>query len=184
MTLWQGSPNWRDVKLGKGNATIGRAGCLLVCLTEAIRLLANRSQLLPTTVNDTAIAAEAYVGSLIVLDKAARAYGLTADARDKVELPLSVGNRQPLIDGIKRALGAGLGIIHIDHDSETPGGDVDGDHFILATCVDALGVVCLDPALAKETRLLLPTLTADVKWGAVPKHYKALCVRPIKLLPT
>lgn len=202
MTLWQADFRWGGIKCGGGPSTLGRGGCLVTCLTEAARLLTGRTTLLPPHVNNACIRAKAFdwqrnkagdpilnqesgkkiLGDNLILDAAAKLYGLECPLSERVVVPLGE-DRKPLVDSLTEMLRRGYAIVHVDHDSTTPGGDLAPDHFILATGIDGHGVVCADPALARSVDLYMPNLdNPTLLWGKIKKHYRAVAVRPIRLI--
>jgi len=155
--LWQGGAAWGSRKLGFGESTIGKAGCLLTLFTMASNSLLGTSYT-PDVVNEMLKRAQAFTGSNIFPDRAAAALGLVlgervysaADARRVVDAALERG---------------GLAVVHVDHN-----GDGKGDHFILVNGRGAGGYTAADPAPAKIVQLS-SSLAGVVKWGSVSKNY-------------
>lgn len=179
MTLRQNDQRWGSIMLGDGPSTIGRSGCLLVCVVEAARYFGTRPDLLPPHLNEAARQAGAFVGDKLIVGKAAELVGLDAPA-DK-RMTVADG---PLADALLGVLGKGCAVVHVDHDGQRADGDPEGDHFLLAVkVVHADGapphVECCDPATGVLVWLSLPDLEATARWGKVVKRYRAVSVRPI-----
>lgn len=168
MSLAQNDRRWGSIVLGNGPSSIGRSGCLLVCLTEAARRLAGRPDLLPPHANEICRQVGAFFGASLVVPEAARALGLEVDEKVTAEGDLA--------DAVERALELGCAIVHVDHDA-----DPEGDHFLLATSFagEPRHVECLDPATGVPVWLSWPDLKATTRWGKTVKQYRAISVRPI-----
>ncbi len=179
MTIRQADQRWSTILLGDGPATIGRAGCLLVCLVESARLLAGRPDLLPPHANELCRQVGAFFGSALVVREAAKALGLESPDDEKVD---SDGD---MADALERALAKGHAVVHVDHDSAREDGDPEGDHFLLAVgfarpAGGPLHVECYDPATGVPVWLSWPDLAATARWGKRIKQYRAVSVRPLR----
>ena len=178
--LYQADTHWSGLTLGDGPSTIGKSGCLLVCLTLAARELGALPSLLPPHANLLCLQAGAFSGDALVVHLAAAALDLEAPLDDRVKAPIGSG---ALIDAVSDALTSGaLAILHVDHDSNRPAGDVDADHFILAYQIKGDRVLCYDPAVGRVS-LTWPGLESagDVVWGPKDfRRYRVVAVRPIR----
>lgn len=176
--LYQADSRWKATVLGHGPSTIGRAGCLLTCLTICARELGWRPALLPTHTNEMLLKADAFIADGIVIDKAAPAIGLSTR-------PALAGPPHIMADELARILDASqLAILHVDHDADR-GGDVEGDHFIVATALVGDRVQCLDPAVGKVA-IAFPALESigEVVWGKTDRRkYRVMSVRAMALRP-
>lgn len=182
--LYQSDKHWSGVTLGEGPSTIGRGGCLLCCLTMAARELGTRPSLLPVHANLEFLDAGAFHGDALVIHLAAPTIGLDAPLADRVKAPPGSG---ALRDAVEDAIFAGgLAILHVDHDGDRPGGDADGDHFVLAHKIEGNRLHCLDPAVGRVL-LSWPGLesVSDVVWGKGDhRRYHVLAVRPVRRAAT
>jgi len=111
---------------------------------------------------------------------------LPGDFAKRPQSPPLMINRTPLAKGVTVGGGAvtagsaGLCILHVDHDKDTLGGDIDGDHFLNALEWKNGRVECLDPATGKVCYLDDRTLKGDSQWGAVTKHFTVVGTIPIR----
>lgn len=182
MTLRQNDPRWGSILLGDGPSTIGRSGCLLVCLTESVRLLTDRHDALPPHLNEELRQCDCFLGAALVVHEAARVLNLESPRNECVMAP---HGSPDLADAVETALAKGHALIHVDHDSQREDGDPEGDHFILAVGFAKpdgmpMHVECYDPATGIPTWLSWPDLRATVRWGKAVKSYRAVSVRPIR----
>lgn len=174
----QGDARWGTILLGDGPSTIGRAGCMLVLLTEAARRQTGRTTLMPPQANEILKRADAFKGDSLDAEKAARALGMECPYAERVDNPMGMVSPTKLDGQITKMLERGLCIIHVDHN-----GDLKGDHFIMAIGSSGSNFECLDPALARSVFLLRPVLTVAVKWRGKEKTYRVQSIRPIRPLP-
>ena len=179
--LYQADSRWSTILLGAGPSTIGRGGCLLCCLTMAARRLQTRPALIPPHANKQFQDAAVYDGDRLRIHDAAPVLGLLAPLSERV---MGRPGDPHIKDAIRDAFGAdGLAVLHVDYDGEKPGGDVDGDHFVLAVELTPTSVVCLDPAVGRVT-LSWPVLEGVAVWGKVDRRaYCVVGVRPIRRVP-
>lgn len=184
----QGDALWSQHRLGHGPSTIGRAGCLLTALCQARAWLHDDDRIVsPDDANLRCLDAGAFVGSGLVVAKAAQALGLVADPALRRSI---TGGDEALRDAIRGAFDrSDVALLHVDHDSTLPHGDPEGDHWILALHLvmvdhhDNPGVVaitpeivCADPATGREARLSMRTLH-DI--GGTWKPYRVTDVQPL-----
>lgn len=169
----QADPRWSKDVLGFGPATIGRAGCMLVCLCEAARELRG-VEVLPPFLNRVGINHSAFLHSSALTAKLGFLVGLKVG--DKI-----TANEPSLLRGaIGDALrDGGRSILHVDHT-----GDYTGDHFVLALREehDASGfrrLVYADPATGREGQLDALNLEGVTTWGTVVKRYRVRSVRSV-----
>lgn len=178
--LYQSDRHWASLTLGEGPATIGRGGCLLLCLTMAARILGTRPSILPVHANLEFLDVNAFHGDALVIHLAAPTLGLDAPLKERVKAPPGSG---VLRDATEDALFSGsLAILHVDHDGDRPGGDVDGDHFILAHRIEGNRLLCMDPAVGRVS-LTWPGLESagEVLWGKEDRRkYHTIAVRPVR----
>ena len=179
--LYQADSRWSTITLGAGPSTIGRAGCLLVCLVMAARRLQTRPALIPPHANKAFQDAAVYDGDRLRVHDAAPVLGLVAPLSERVTG--NPGSAQ-IKDTVRDAFGAdGLAILHVDYDGDKPGGDIDGDHFILAVEMTPSSVVCLDPAVGRVV-LSWPMLEGLAVWGKTDRRlYCVVGARPIRRVP-
>ena len=190
----QSDPSWSHCRLGHGPSTIGRAGCLLTALCQARVWLHDDDKTArivePVDANLRCLDAGAFVGSGLVVAKAAQALGLVADP--SLRRSITSGD-DALRNAIRDAFERGdVVLLHVDHDSTLAHGDPEGDHWILALRLelvdhhDTPGVVsitpelvCADPATGREARISLRTLH-DI--GGTWKPYRVTDVQPVSRL--
>ena len=179
--LYQADSRWSQIALGSGPSTIGRGGCLLVCLTMAARRLQTRPALIPPHANKQFQDAAVYDGDRLRIHDAAPVLGLLAPLSERVTG--QPGSTQ-IKDAVRDAFGAdGLAILHVDYDGDKPGGDVEGDHFILAVEMLPSSIVCHDPAVGRVV-LSWPMLEGLAVWGKTDRRlYCVVGVRPIRRVP-
>lgn len=165
MTVYrQADDRWSQAVLGEGPSTIGRSGCLLVCLAMAREHILG-CELAPLEANERCLAAGAYHRSLLIVPRAAEALGLAL-----VERLGGPGQPAPSLEAMRalvdEALSAGgVAVLHVDHDAR--GG---GDHFVLIYDRAGAGYLAADPAPGTSI-----TLDADLRgrsrWGTVTRAY-------------
>ncbi len=181
--LWQGDKRWGKTKLGEGGSTIGKAGCLLTCLAQALRHMHLDDDATPATVQDHALQAggRPFRGPSAIIADVAIANGLLVAGRVN-----EAEGQSALRDAIAGAVELGhVALMHVDHDEER-GGDHDADHWVLATDVvrgdegDDDVVVYTDSATADEGTLSLRTLTGVAVWAGAPRTYRVRAVRMLK----
>lgn len=173
----QADPRWSQEMLGFGPATIGRAGCMLVCLCEAARELRG-VETLPPLLNRMGVNRRAFLHSSALTSQLGALAGLVVG--DKI-----TANEPSLLRGaIGDAFrGGGLSILHVDHT-----GDMTGDHFVLALREehDASGfrrLVYADPATGREGQLDAVNLEGVTTWGTTVKRYRVRSVRSVHAAP-
>lgn len=201
MSFAQGDPAHASTLLGWGPSTFHGAGCVLMCLVRAAHHLGTRPSLSPIDANKLLRDAGCFRrrradgllvtatrddgGCLLHVPSAAAELGLSAP--DKGVLRLGVHDAPTVRAGLARAVVPGVALLWVDHDSDTPLGDPEGDHYVLAFGWDRSGgvVLCDDPATGDVTRLAWPSLAAkNVRWGRKTKDYRSvLTVRPITRAP-
>ncbi len=75
-----------------------------------------------------------------------------------------------------------LCIVHVDHDSEGPNGDIEGDHFVLAqklSNAQPLHYECIDPAPGNIVWLDAARCQGTTRWGKAVKVYKGVGALPL-----
>ena len=179
--LRQADHRWAAKQLGKGTFTIGRAGCLLTCLTMAANRLC-LSDLTPVDADVLCTTAGAFNGSLLVVSKAAEVLGLSAPEAARVRAKPGDPHITNTIRDVLRQ--DGLAIIHVDHDSTKPTGAPEGDHFVLAFRLVKPDIgpehyECADPAPGTVVWLDTAKCEGTSKWGKQFKQYKATGVIPV-----
>src|SRR5574337_675712 len=177
MTLWQNAKPWGSQKLGNGSSTIGGAGCVLTCLCEAARLFGTKPLLTPDEANEDLKDVDgAFLGSELVLAKAAPVYGLECPTGGWVQ---AEPGHQSLKDAFEQHLVDGVAaFVRVDID-----GDGKGDHTILAVGRRDGAIDCLDPALAQHVYLSWPSLEVGVRWGKRDLTYRVVGFRPVRPAP-
>ena len=170
----QADRRWSSSTLGFGPATIGGAGCLLVCLCEAARILRD-VEMPPPLLNAAGIDNKAFVHSMAIAAQLGALAGL--EVGDKIK-----GDASQLRGAIGEALRAGeLVIAHVDHT-----GDAFGDHFVLVHSErhDASGNRRLgyaDPATGRDAELDALNLEGVTTWGTRVKAYRVRSVRSVRV---
>lgn len=192
--LRQADPAWtaRALGLSAVSPTIGRSGCLLTAITQAVRALGVDVSATPVAVQERAIShwrakhgANPWLcpfvelppsgppkpGPNAVLDLVAEAAGLHSDPAARVD------NNPELMQVVldKTLLNGGLCILHVDYD-----GDGRGDHFALALRIDDDKIHYADPATGTEGRIDLRSLVTAPgghSWGQ--RVYRVRSVRPV-----
>lgn len=168
----QADQRWSQATLGFGPSTIGRAGCLLVCLCEAARALRD-VEMPPPLLNSAGIDRKAFIHSMAITQKLGELAGLRVS--EKI-----TGDPSLLRGAIGEAFrGGGLVIAHVDHT-----GDAFGDHFVLllGERYDASGnkrIAYADPATGREAELDAVNLSGVTVWGTRAKTYRVLSVRTV-----
>lgn len=182
--LRQADERWSSILLGDGPGRIGRSGCLLVVLTQAARHMGTRPDLLPPHLNEQARQAHAFKGDRLVVPDAARLVGLVTDPAtwtNAAHTPEE--HRQAITGSLGGGAAAGCCILHVDHDETKPGGDLEGDHFVLG--VELSGpparVICADPATGRMEWIGWDDLQGAVLWGKATKRYRVRGVRPLRV---
>lgn len=164
--LRQADPRWSKVTIGFGPGSIGRKGCVLVSLCEAVRML-RAVEMLPPHLNAAARQAKAFLGELVIWDAIRRVVGLD------IQGPRTGEDMLPVIKSTLRDKGCCL--LHVDHRN-----DERGDHWILAhTLTDVGDFVCSDSATGDDVIIGKDTLRGATTWGSEPKVYTVRVVRPI-----
>jgi hypothetical protein len=178
--LRQSDARWGSLCLPAG-ATLGRAGCTFTALHNAARTLRTSTQT-PDLTLPLAIHADCFVnatgtgpGNLLLAGKAAPLLGLEAGPHLRER---DVGERL-MRDELDRAMAQGCALLWVDHDSASPHGDEDGDHYVSTVCLDG-AIVCADPATGTECRILLGPLEGPAPWGK--KTYRVRGVRALRPL--
>lgn len=168
----QADQRWSQATLGFGPSTIGRSGCLLVCLCEAARVLRG-VEMPPPLLNSAGIDRKAFLHSMALTAQLGALAGLVVS--EKI-----TGDASQLRGAIGEAFrGGGLTIAHVDHT-----GDVFGDHFVLLLSEghDASGnkrITYADPATGREAELDAVNLCGITVWGTRPKQYRVISVRTV-----
>ena len=163
-SLKQGDPRWSKKQLGKGNKTIGSAGCLLTSLTMAHNVF-YKAGLTPDGANDRVIGA--FDGSNLIQPTAAKALGMVTPGVTKLTGVDFATLARAATDTLSKG---GLVIAHVTYDE-----DVAGDHFVLITkrLADG-GFEALDPSKGK---ISFDPLLHGKGTGNVGK-YVTVAVRP------
>ena len=174
--LKQGDLRWAKKKLGKTTTTIGAAGCLATCYAQALRALGVDSSATPSEIvdvgNDTP---GVFLRASIVQPVLAKALRLKAG--DPVA---SVQGAQALRAAIVTGLKDGVVVLHVDHDMHRAGGDIDGDHFVLALSVADELITYADPATGKLGTLDLRMLSGVADWGSPLRRYEVRSARALR----
>lgn len=169
----QADQKWSAATLGFGPSTIGRSGCLLVCLCEAARMLRG-VEMPPPLLNSAGIDRKAFLHSMALTKELGALAGLAIG--DTVK-----GDPSQLRGAIGDALRAGgLAIAHVDHT-----GDAFGDHFVLIydEAHDASGfrrLLYADPATGRDAQLDAVNLEGVTTWGTRVKTYRVRSVRSVQ----
>jgi hypothetical protein len=168
----QNDPRWGSAVLGFGPSTIGRSGCLLVCLSEAARMLRG-VEMPPPLLNSAGIDRKAYMHSMALTKELGALAGLVVGDKQTGDVPTMRG----MIGETLR--GGGLVIAHVDHT-----GDALGDHFVVVHVDghDASGnrrLTYADPATGRDAELDGVNLTGSTTWGTRVKTYRVRGVRSV-----
>lgn len=168
----QADPKWYKDILGYGPSNIGAAGCMLVCLCEAVRELRG-VEMPPPMANRIGITNGAFIHSSAKTAKLAGLMGLKVS--EKI-----TGDTAMIRASVKDAFrNGGRAILHVDHT-----GDLFGDHFVLGLReeVDASGFQVLayaDPATGREAPMDANKLKAATTWGSRVKLYSVISMRAV-----
>lgn len=154
----QGDPRWRAERLGDGESSIGKAGCLLCAITECANRLGTVAHRDPRELNRMGRTAGAFVGSAALTEKLARCAGL--DCSPRIDGPPDILSKQVQA---RLAMGKML-LLHVDHDSSKPKGDVAADHWVLAIELNGASLVYADPATGALHMMPVNSLTAESGW--------------------
>lgn len=158
--------------LGFGPATIGRAGCMLVCLCEAARMLRG-VEMPPPLLNSAGIDRKAFLHSSAITKELGALAGLVIGDVVKGE----VSTMRGIVGETLRS--GGLVVAHVDHT-----GDAFGDHFVLVHTDghDASGnkrLTYSDPATGRDSELDAVNLQGSTVWGTRVKTYRVRSVRSV-----
>jgi hypothetical protein len=168
----QADPRWGSAVLGFGPSTIGRAGCLLVCLCEAARMLRG-VEMPPPLLNAAGIDRKAFLHSMALTKELGALAKLVVGEKQTGDVPTMRG----MIGETLRS--GGLVIAHVDHT-----GDAFGDHFVLihADSYDASGnrrLLYADAATGRDAELDAVNLEGSTVWGTRVKTYRVRGVRSV-----
>ena len=156
--------------------TIGGAGCLLTCFTMIVNFLLGTKYTV-AEMNKILVDAGCFSGPLIILEKAAAHMGLKALDSERSRSTTADRDASIMARAIRIIFGQGrLCILHVDLNHNKPGGDVYGDHFVVAfelvpgnPAFDVGDVVkCADPAPGKVFEIDVASGLGDSTW--VPAH--------------
>lgn len=191
--LRQADAAWTKDQLGIGSSTIGRAGCLLTSLciaAQQVRDGVDDAPILPDHANNLARNAGAFVGSGLIVEKAAPLFGFSAPRIDRVD-----GDKARLRACLKDLFGVPGGhmaLLHVDRDEGAANGDPEADHWILGLRGEMVDVydepmlprvswdiVCADPATGEECRINVDTLQGTTTWGVAKKLFQVRSVQPL-----
>lgn len=180
--LKQADPRWAKKKLGTSTTSIAAAGCLATCYAQALRVLGIDEKATPAEVVDVGNATPgSFLRASIVQPVLSKALGIKAS--DPVA---SVQGAQAVRAHIVAGLAHGVVILHVDHDSHRAGGDIDGDHFVLAIGMsDATGegwaqsITYCDPATGGLGTLDLRTMSGMASWGSPLRRYEVRSARAL-----
>jgi hypothetical protein len=171
----QADPRWSAAVLGFGPSTIGRAGCMLVSLCEAARMLRG-VEMPPPMLNSAGIDRKAFLHSMAITKELGALAGLDVGEKQTGDIATMRG----MVGETLRA--GGLVIAHVDHT-----GDAFGDHFVLihADTYDGSGFRRLryaDPATGRDAQIDGMTLEGVTTWGTRVKTYRIRSVRSVRAL--
>lgn len=173
--LKQADPRWAKKKLGTSTTSIAAAGCLATCYAQALRVLGIDEKATPAEVVDVGNATPgAFLRASIVQPVLSKALGIKAS--DPVA---SVQGAQAVRAHIIAGLAHGVVILHVDHDSHRAGGDIDGDHFVLAIGMSDDAITYCDPATGGLGTLDLRTMSGMASWGSPLRRYEVRSARAL-----
>ena len=181
--IWQGGKPHGQQFVGLGIETFARVGCVVTSVAIALRLLGARAGAMPIEVQNRGLAAG---GVWAKNSSACSVRGLIDAQRDLISGQDFPGPGQhAAADSILRIVEAtlkagGVCLLHVDHDSDR-GGDILGDHWVVAYAIEDGFLFCSDPATARNEKLRLPDLTGDVLWGKKKRLYQARRVVSVHL---
>lgn len=126
-------------------------------------------------------------GVLLNFEIAAKAVGLKAPDAERTRAPFG---DPKLVTAADAALQKGLAAFHVDHNSDVPGGDKNGDHFIAVAAHVGASIaedgtaipehyLCMDPAPGATCRLDAKSLQGTSAWNGKAKHFKVVSVIPV-----
>lgn len=186
MTFIQTDGRWDSLILGLGDTTFGWGACLLCDLCDAARRLGTWPDVIPPHANNALKRAPgAFLGSNLVVDKAAPVLGLSSP---QSELVVGAAGDPALAKAAAAMLDAGdLLLLHVDFDRRDP-----PEHFILGTERLPDGrILCSDPAI--DTAVLTPDTLEGLQtgnlpgprkgWPGGPRIYRVRGVRPLRAIP-
>ena len=173
--LRQADPRWAKKKLGTSTTSVAAAGCLATCYAQALRFLGIDDKATPSEVVDVGNATPgAFLRASIVQPVLSKALGIKAS--DPVA---SVQGAQAVRAHIVAGLAHGVVILHVDHDSHRAGGDIDGDHFVLAIGMSDDAITYCDPATGGLGTLDLRTMSGMASWGTPLRRYEVRSARAL-----
>jgi hypothetical protein len=176
--LRQADPRWGKKKLGTSTTSIAAAGCLATCYAQALRFLGVDDDATPASVVEVGNATRgAFLRASIVQPVLSKALGLKAsDPVASVQGAQAV--RAHIVAGLDRSA-PGVVILHVDHDSDRAGGDIDGDHFVLAIDISNDSIHYCDPATGALGSLDLRTMSGMAAWGTTLRRYEVRSARAL-----
>jgi hypothetical protein len=194
--LKQNDGRWGQHVLGRRMSsagrtfTIGGQGCLLTCLSMAVASLKQIVPVPPDQLNDMLVTKGCFDGPLLYVEHAAREMGAKAPNSERVRA--TTANTELVADAIKRCFDdRKIAILHVDHDDGARGGDVFGDHFVVAFRRNGQTIVCGDPATATIVDIDATTVRGHTRWpkfdaktgkaAMIDKNYTVVGVIPISL---
>lgn len=173
--LRQADPRWAKKKLGTSTTSVAAAGCLATCYAQALRFLGIDEKATPSEVVDVGNATPgAFLRASIVQPVLSKALGIKAS--DPVA---AVQGAQAVRAHIVAGLAHGVVILHVDHDSHRAGGDIDGDHFVLAIGMSDDAITYCDPATGGLGTLDLRTMSGMASWGTPLRRYEVRSARAL-----
>lgn len=173
--LKQSDPRWAKVKLGTSTTSVAAAGCLATCYAQALRVLRIDDDATPDEVVAVGKATPgAFLRASIVQPVLSKALGIKAS--DPVA---AVQGAQAVRAHIVAGLAHGVVILHVDHDSHRAGGDIDGDHFVLAIGMSDDAITYCDPATGGLGTLDLRTMSGMASWGSPLRRYEVRSARAL-----
>jgi hypothetical protein len=173
--LRQAAPQWSGKLVGHGESTFSQAGCLVVALTQAARILSSRpASFSPLELNDAGKALGGFTGSNAIIPSLALCAGLAAPKGLRVEL---THGRKAMTDALLAALESGwLALLRVDRD---PDPDVERWHWVLALMERAGEVVCADPATGRRCIIDPVSLLGTSDWPSGLRSYEVTAVVPV-----
>ena len=158
----QGAPESKNVQLGTGKSTIGRAGCFLGTLTEARNEFARRAGQ-PNTIgiidaNERVKAGGGFSGSNLLVSKATSSLDMSLRWREPA-------NHRTLADAQQELRAGNLVFAGVDYKDGRSSSVSQADHFLLLTEAGDGTFKAKDPAGGRELTFIRDPKTGDYTCG-------------------
>lgn len=172
--LYQGSPPWGRVTVGRGPQTFGAVGCVATAIAQLLRTLGVRAGANPLDVQRAGLAwpdvwAPGSSGAVVAeLVRAQRGVVVGGDYSGAGTSTPPEVLREVIADCLIRG---GVALVAVDYDRDAPEGDDTAEHWCLAYAAQSRRLWIADPATARPESVDLATLAGPVRWGSVDRPY-------------